>query len=108
MLVSRGYEVLLASSAAEASEVSEAFRGEIDLLLMDVNLPDGWGATVAFRLRQARPSMPLLFITGFAESDPVLAGGLGAVPFVVTKPVSRDKLVAELERAMASGPSKPE
>ncbi len=108
MLESRGYEMLLAASAAEASEVSEAFSGEIDVLLMDVNLPDGWGATVAFRLREERPNMPVLFITGFAESDPVLAGGLGAVEFVVNKPVTRDKLVAELERAMASGPRKPD
>ena len=96
--------MLLAASAAEASEVSEAFRGEIAALLVGVNLPDGWGATVAFRLSQERPNMPVLFITGPAESDPVLAGGLSAVEFVVTMPVAADKLVAQLERAMASVP----
>ena len=102
LLESRGYEMLLAASSEEASEVSEAFDGEIDVLLMDINLPDGWGAAVAFRLRQARPNMPVVFITGFSKSDPVLAGGLHDAEFLVTKPVATDELVAELERAMKS------
>ncbi len=95
--------MLSAASAEEASDVSETFDGEIDVLLMDINLPDGWGATVAFRLRQARPNMALVFITGFAEIDPVLAGGLGDAEFLVTKPFTADTLVSELERAMKSG-----
>lgn len=104
LLTSRGYEVLLAESAEEASDVSEAFDGEIDILLMDINLPDGFGATVAFRLREARQNMALVFITGFAKSDPVLAGGLNHAEFLVTKPFTSDALVTELERAMNSGP----
>ena len=103
LLKSRGYEMLLAASAEEASDVIETFDGEIDVLLMDINLPDGWGATVAYRLRQARPNMALVFITGFAESDPVLSGGLHDAEFVVTKPVTTDRLVYELERAINPG-----
>ena len=103
LLKSRGYEMLLAASAEEASEVIETFDGEIDVLLMDINLPDGWGATVAYRLRQVRPNMALVFITGFAESDAVLSGGLNDADFVVTKPFTTDGLVSELERAMHSG-----
>jgi DNA-binding LytR/AlgR family response regulator len=97
--------MLLAASAEEASDVMATFDGEIDVLLMDINLPDGWGATVAHRLRQARPNMALVFITGFAEIDPVLSGGLETAEFVVTKPFTTDGLVSELERAMQSSSS---
>ncbi len=103
LLTTTGYEALVAGSAEEASDISEAFDGEIDVLLMDINLPDGFGATVAFRLREARPNMALVFITGFAKSDPVLAGGLKDAEFLVTKPFTLDTLVTELERAMNSG-----
>jgi len=100
LLQLRGYEVLLAGSAAEAGDVMEEFEGEIDVLLMDINLPDGWGASVAHRLRQVRPNMAVVFTTGYAKSDPVLSSGLADADYVVTKPFTTDQLVAELERAM--------
>ncbi len=103
LLTNAGYEVLLAESAEEASNISEAFDGEIDALVMDINLPDGFGATAAFRLREARPNMALVFITGFAKSDPVLAGGLNDAEFLVTKPFTADALLIELKRAMNPG-----
>lgn len=103
LLKRRGYEVLLAASAEAASNASDAFEGEIDVLLMDINLPDGWGATLAQRLRLARPEMAVVFTTGFAGSDPILSSGLKHVEFVVTKPFTIDELVFELERAMTSG-----
>ncbi len=103
LLKRRGYEVLLASSAEEASNASEAFEGEIDVLLMDINLPDGWGATLAQRLLLARPEMAVVYTTGFAGSDPILSSGLKHADFVVTKPFTIDELVFELERAMNPG-----
>jgi CheY-like chemotaxis protein len=103
LLKSRGYEVVLAATAEEAWDIIENHEGELDVLLMDINLPDGWGATLAHRLRAARPELALVYTTGFAENDAVLQSGLGHADFVVTKPFTGDELVAELERAMASG-----
>lgn len=102
MLKKRGYEVILAASAREASEVIESHDGEIDVLLMDIVLPDGWGATVAHRLRQVRPNMAVVYTTGFAKGDPVLSSGLGSADFVVTKPFTAEQLGSELERAISS------
>ncbi len=102
LLKRRGYEVLLAASAEEASEVIESYEGEIDVLLMDIKLPDGWGVTVAYRLCQVRPNMPVVYTTGFAEGDAVLSSGLDSADFVVTKPFTSERLASELERAMNS------
>jgi len=104
LLKRRGYEMILAASAKEASEVIESYEGEIDVLLMDIKLPDGWGATVAYRLCQIRPNMAVVYTTGFAKGDPVLSAGLGSADFVVTKPFTSEQLASELERAMNSVP----
>ncbi len=96
----RGFEMIGASSAAEADEVIEQYEGEIDALLMDINLPDGWGAVVAQRLKAARPDMAIVYTTGFAEIDPILSGGLAAAEFVIRKPFTGDQLADVLTRAI--------
>lgn len=103
LLRKRGFEVIGAATAAEASEVIEAFDGEIDALLMDINLPDGWGALVAQRLKMQRPNMVIVYTTGFAEIDPVLSGGLNDAEYVIRKPFTGDQLADVLTRAIDEG-----
>lgn len=103
LLAKRGFDVIEAGSASEASDVMEAYEGPIDVLLMDINLPDGFGATLAQRLRLDRPEMPVVYTTGFADSDPVLAAALADAAFVVKKPYTGDQLAAMLRRAIEQG-----
>lgn len=102
LLRKRGFDVITASSAAEAEETIETYEGEIDALLMDINLPDGWGAMVAQRLKSARPEMALVYTTGLAEIDPILSGGLLGAQFVIRKPFTGDQLADVLSRAIAA------
>lgn len=102
LLRKRGFDVITASSATEADLVVESFEGEIDALLMDINLPDGWGAMVAQRLKSARPEMAVVYTTGMAEIDPILSGGLAAAQFVIRKPFTGDQLADVLTRAIAA------
>jgi CheY-like chemotaxis protein len=94
--------MIAASSAAEAEEVLDSYEGEIDALLMDINLPDGWGAIVAQRLRSARPGMAVVYTTGFAEIDPILSGGLSGSDYVIRKPFTGDQLAEVISRAIAA------
>lgn len=94
------FQVLEAGSAAEAADVIERHKGPIDIVLMDINLPDGWGSVVAQRLLASRPKTPVVYTTGYADADPILAGGLRDAAFVLTKPFSGDELVRILERAL--------
>jgi two-component system, cell cycle sensor histidine kinase and response regulator CckA len=102
LLRKRGFDMIGASSAAHASDVIDEYEGEIDALLMDINLPDGWGALVAQRLTAARPGMAIVYTTGFAEIDPILSGGLSAAEFVIRKPFTGDQLADVLNRAIAA------
>ena len=104
LLERRGFTVLQAGSAEEAVRIAESHEGLIDVLLMDINLPDGWGAVVAQRLRAHHPEMVTVYTTGFAGADPILSGGLKDARFVVPKPFTSSDLVAMLERAIEAGP----
>ncbi len=100
----------MAASAAEAQQVIEEYEGMIDALLMDINLPDGWGAMVAQQLARTRPGMALVYTTGMTEIDPILSGGLKGAQFVIRKPFTGDQLADTLARAIEAkgGPDRSE
>ena len=100
LLRKRGFEVITASSASEAERVMREHQGDIDALLMDIHLPDGWGARVASRLVSARPNMAVVYTTGLADLDPILSGGLAGGQFIIRKPFTGDELAGTLARAM--------
>lgn len=101
MLREASYRYMEAADARSAADVAESFEGPIDILLMDINLPDGWGASLAQTLRQIHPEMMVVYTTGYASSDPILSGGLRSMPFVLEKPFEAADLLAILEEALA-------
>ncbi|KAB7769384.1 hybrid sensor histidine kinase/response regulator [Xanthomonas maliensis] len=89
-----GYRVI---ETAEGNAAVEWLRSAepIDLLVTDVGLTGGLnGRQVADAGRQHRPSLPVLFVTGYAASAAVGAGQLEDGMEVLTKPFP----AAELER----------
>jgi CheY-like chemotaxis protein len=66
-----GYQVLTAASGAEAVTLAAQHDGDIHLLLTDVVMPNMLGKEVAEKIRQARPDIEVLFMSGYAQ--PVLA-----------------------------------
>ena len=65
MLVGLGYTVKSAGSPEEALRLAREYDGEIDLLITDVIMPGMNGKTVAEKIGQARPTMKLLFMSGY-------------------------------------------
>lgn len=100
LLRKRGFDMIGASSAEEAAEVIEGFEGDIDVVLMDINLPYGWGARVAQRLIAARPDLAVVYTTGLAEVDPIQSGGLVGGELVIRKPFTGDQLADVLTQAI--------
>jgi len=102
-----GYTVLGAGSAEEAGRVVDGYEGRIDVLLMDVNLPDAWGSTLAQSLRVVHPEMALVFTTGYASSDEVLAGGLHDATRVLPKPFTVEALLSVVRDAILDPGGRP-
>ena len=64
-----GYTVLGARTGAQARQVAATHRGAIDLLIADVVLEDGRGPDVARQLRDARPNLRCLLISGYTDDE---------------------------------------
>lgn len=102
LLRARGFDMIGASSAEEAAEVLDRYEGDIDVVLMDIALPDGWGGRVAQRLLAMRPDLAIVYTTGMVEIDPIESGGLTGSDAVLRKPFTGDQLAETLNNAMAS------
>lgn len=66
MLESLGYSMKSATSAEAAMRVVEQLQDDIDLLITDVIMAGMHGKELAVQLRQFRPQLPCLFISGYA------------------------------------------
>jgi PAS domain S-box-containing protein len=96
-----GYAAIEACDGPEALVVLQS-EARIDLLVTDVGLPGGMnGRQVADAARAARPGIPVLFITGFAENAVVGDGPLDAGMELVTKPFSMEALAARIRDMIA-------
>ena len=65
LLELEGDSVLEAKDGDDALTVVNSYQGPLDLLLTDVMMPGLSGAEVCDRVREGRPGLPTLFISGF-------------------------------------------
>jgi two-component system, NtrC family, response regulator AtoC len=96
-LVSRaGYSVDIAASVAEAT--SKLARGEVDVALCDVRLPDGDGIQLvrAFKTNYPKVDTQFIMVTAFASMETAVeALRAGATDYIV-KPVHNEELLHRL------------
>jgi CheY-like chemotaxis protein len=89
-----GHRLLLADNGGEAWAIFEDGSSEIDLVLTDLVMPGSFdGLELAKRIRRSRPQVPVLFMTGAPQSDPVTAK-LCRDRRLLKKPFYPDQLVA--------------
>jgi PAS domain S-box-containing protein len=100
MLERLGYTVLAAAAPAEARRLADAHPGEIHLLLTDVVMPEMSGRELAGRLRERRPGLRRLYMSGYTADVIAHHGVLDeGVPFI-HKPFSRRELAVKLREAL--------
>lgn len=68
ILERKGHQVIQCGDSASALAVTEA----LDLLVVDFVLPDGNGRDVTMALRNGRPTLPVILMSGYLP-DPELA-----------------------------------
>lgn len=92
-LTSEGYAVTTAGNLAQARE---KFDDSIDLVLLDVMLPDRTGFEFCKELREKNSDVPIIFLTAVAEEANIVQGlELGADDYV-TKPYRVKELLARV------------
>ncbi len=91
-----GYRVLEAEDGLRALDVQDNLI-RLDLLVTDVGLPNGMnGRQLAEAMRQNRPGLPVLFITGYSGSTLVPGSA------VVRKPFDLDTLARRVQAIMSA------
>jgi two-component system KDP operon response regulator KdpE len=93
LLRSRGYDVDLAGSGAEALKIAATHPP--DLIVLDLGLPDLEGTEVCRRVRESSPVPIIILSARGQEADKVAALDLGADDYV-TKPFGPEELLARI------------
>jgi CheY-like chemotaxis protein len=96
-----GYTTLEAMDGPTAIPILQSSQ-KIDLLISDVGLPGMNGRQIAEIGRQHRPGLPVLFMTGYAQSAAARSEFLAPGMEMISKPFSMDEMAAKI-RDMLSG-----
>jgi DNA-binding response OmpR family regulator len=100
-----GYQPIEASTGDEGCHM--ALRRQYDLLLLDLVLPGMSGLEILNKLRQVRPTQPVIILTAKGqENDRVEGLRRGADDYVV-KPFSVKELLARVEAVLRRTPERP-
>jgi len=102
-LRSAGYTVLTAQDGAEALSIAKKFSAKIHLLLTDVVMPGMRGTELAEKLKQLRPDIKVVYMSGyldFAGKDGQFFDGSS----FLQKPYSREELVRKIAEMVADIP----
>ena len=93
-----GYATFLAENADQALARFEERKGEIDLVLTDIVMPDSIdGLELAARIHRIEPTVPILFITGAIPQDDPHMLSLMNGGFLLRKPFFPDQLIRFVE-----------
>ena len=106
-LETAGYTVLEAGDGISAIEVAEKYNGSIHALISDVILPGLIGSEVAKKLLVRRPSMKVLYVSGYPGEMLSHQGVLKTGIALLQKPYTQQALLQKL-REVLDGRSKSE
>jgi diguanylate cyclase (GGDEF)-like protein len=97
MLTANGYRVIDAASASEALQMQATHGDQIDIVLTDMYLSDWRGTELAARLRQRKPGLRVIFMSGDSLADMIV----GTDRFLA-KPFTKQQLLTGVMEALAA------
>jgi signal transduction histidine kinase/FixJ family two-component response regulator len=98
LLSGAGYEV---RSFTNPRESLEHFRaGPIDLLLVDIRMPEISGFDLVQQVRELQPDMAILAMTGFGTVEMAIQALRRGVDGLILKPFDKSELISAVEQAL--------
>ncbi len=97
-LTKNGYEVETTHNGANGEKLLDSF--EPDLVMCDYRLDDMDGATLLSKIKERKPDLPVIIITGYSDlRTAVKVVRLGAFDYV-TKPLIPDEILLNVKQAL--------
>jgi DNA-binding NtrC family response regulator len=100
MLECGDYNVLMAHSAETALRMVERDDLTIDLMLLDVVMPDISGPDLAEHILAIRPHLKVLFMSGCTDSEVVRVKILDRALGFLPKPFTSDSLLERVQKVL--------
>ncbi|HEY6337650.1 MAG TPA: PAS domain S-box protein [Candidatus Sulfotelmatobacter sp.] len=95
-----GYKVLTAQNPEEGLALCRAHQNQIHLLVTDVVMPKMNGRQLAEEVTRIRPSIRLLFVSGYTSNAIVHYGVLDAGLWFLPKPFALSALIAKVREVL--------
>src|ERR1700722_15852219 len=102
-LKSEGYVVDGVNTAADGLEYIKTYH--YDLVILDLQLPDGTGTSLLRRLRELGHKMPALVLTARSDIDSKVENFQAGADDYVVKPVAMAELAIRAQGLLARGPA---
>jgi two-component system cell cycle sensor histidine kinase/response regulator CckA len=100
MLRAAGHHVAEARNGQEALDLAQAMGEELAGVISDVRMPGMSGIDMVRALRNVRPGVPVLFVSGNADASWIEE--FGASTILITKPFASARLLTALEQVLAT------
>ena len=99
LLETSGYQVFTYPSAQHLLDCLPD-ESELGCILLDVRIPGLSGPELQARLGELGSTLPIVFLTGYAEVQTTVRAIKAGAEDVLTKPVSSEELLGAIERAL--------
>ena len=98
VLSDKGYEVFTARSGAEA--IQFASDNEVNLVLMDINMPEMGGMEAFQKIKAVSPKVPIIMMTGFGSTEATIETmRMGAYDYI-TKPFDMNEIQMLIDKSL--------
>jgi len=104
VLEDQGYQVLAAANGAEALAISENLDLAINLMITDVVMPHMSGRELAERMKELRPDLPVLFMSGYTDDAMVHHGLLDEKLNFIQKPFDSAGVARKVREVLDTQP----
>jgi Signal transduction histidine kinase regulating C4-dicarboxylate transport system len=105
ILEDHGHAVLTARHGRDAMLIAERYERPIDLLVTDVVMPEMGGGELVERLVARRPTLKVLYISGYTDDELLRRGVPGAPASFLHKPFTTDELMRQVREVLEAAPS---
>ena len=95
-----GYNVLVARTGGEALRIVAEHKGIIDLIATDVVMPEMNGSQLVERVLEARPSIRVLFMSGYTDDEVMRRGVIDGQTAFLQKPFTPDLLAHKVREVL--------